>query len=333
MHEKSSNFIRIGAGYIIAAAGLIWVLHDADFRQLWNSMISVDWLWISAAIIFDVTSYLCQGIRWKYLLESLGSISVFRTTQAIYAGLFTNEIFPLRFGELVRSYLVSRWLDVQFISVLPSLLAERLFDGIWISLGTGIIAIFLPLPEDLLRAGDILGIIVVVASGIFAYFAFKKRNPTEKSESGIFNNKTLRPIKPYLEKLFDGIRSVGKSQLLHLSFLFSFLVLLFQMLAFWCVMIAYGMNLSFWIGAAVLLIVHLGTAIPNAPSNIGTYQFFCVVGLTLFNIDKTTATGFSIAVFVLLTIPLWVIGLLALSNSGLSLNEIKSEVGELKKMK
>lgn len=333
MREKSSISIRNVSGYIIAAAGLIWVLHDADSGQLWNSMISVNWSWISVAIIFDILSYLCQGIRWKFLLEPLGSISVFKTTQAIYTGLFANEIIPLRFGELVRSYLVSRWMKVQFISVIPSLFAERLFDGIWISLGTGIIAIFLPLPKDLLRAGDILGIIVVVASGIFAYFAFGKKDLMEKSVSGIFNNKTFLHIKPFLEKLFDGIRSVGKSQSLHFSFLFSFLVLFFQILAFWFVMIAYGMNISFWIGAAVLLIVHLGTAIPNAPSNVGTYQFFCVAGLTLFNVDKTTATGFSIAVFILLTIPLWVIGLLALSNSGLSLAAIKSEVGELKKLK
>jgi len=57
---------------------------------------------------------------------------------------------------------------------------------------------------------------------------------------------------------------------------------------------AYGLGLSFWVGAAVFLILHFGTALPNAPSNVGTYQFFTVLGLTLFGIDKTTATGFSV---------------------------------------
>jgi hypothetical protein len=36
--------------------------------------------------------------------------------------------------------------------------------------------------------------------------------------------------------------------------------------------------------------------IPNAPANVGSYQFFSVLGLTLFGVDKTVAAGFSIAV-------------------------------------
>jgi hypothetical protein len=48
------------------------------------------------------------------------------------------------------------------------------------------------------------------------------------------------------------------------------------------VMVSYGLRLSFWIGMAVYLIVQLGTLIPNAPANVGAYQFFCVVGLRLF---------------------------------------------------
>ena len=99
-----------------------------------------------------------------------------------------------------------------------------------------------------------------------------------------------------------------------------------QAAAFWLVMTAYGMHLSFWVGAAVLLIVHFGTAIPNAPSNIGTYQFFTVLGLSFFGIDKTTAAGFSVAVFIILTVPLWVLGLLAVNGSGLSLRSIRGEI-------
>ncbi len=92
---------------------------------------------------------------------------------------------------------------------------------------------------------------------------------------------------------------------------------------------ACGLDLSLWAGAVVLLVVHIGTAIPNAPSNVGTYQFFCVVGLELFGIDKTLATGFSVVVFIVLTIPLWVLGLLAVSRSGMTLSFIRSEIGKI----
>ena len=92
---------------------------------------------------------------------------------------------------------------------------------------------------------------------------------------------------------------------------------------------AYGLKLSFWHGAAVFLIVHIGTMIPGAPSNVGTYQFFTVVGLSLFGIEKTLATSFSVVVFLILTIPLWGIGLLAFSRLGMSLKKIRMEISSV----
>jgi hypothetical protein len=86
------------------------------------------------------------------------------------------------------------------------------------------------------------------------------------------------------------------------------------------------LHLAFWAAAATLIVIHLGTAIPNAPANVGTYQFFCVVALTLFGVDKTIATGFSVVVFVVLTVPLWLLGSLALGRSGATLAGVRAQI-------
>jgi hypothetical protein len=79
----------------------------------------------------------------------------------------------------------------------------------------------------------------------------------------------------------------------------------------------------------VFIIVHLGTLVPTAPANLGSYQFFTVLGLTLFGVEKAAAAGFSLVVFAVLTAPLWVIGLWALGSSGLTLFQITSELARL----
>jgi hypothetical protein len=85
-----------------------------------------------------------------------------------------------------------------------------------------------------------------------------------------------------------------------------------------------------WVaGAAVFLIVHIGTVIPSAPSNVGTYQFFTVVGLALFGVNKTLAASFSVVVFLILTIPLWAIGMLVFMRLGLSLKKLRTEIASL----
>ena len=35
---------------------------------------------------------------------------------------------------------------------------------------------------------------------------------------------------------------------------------------------AYRLDLSFWAGAAVIVVVRFGTVIPNAPGNLGLFQ-------------------------------------------------------------
>lgn len=316
------NAARSAFGYLLAAGGLIWVLHDVHPGRLRSSFSHLDWRWIALAIVCDILSYICQGIRWRKLLMPIGEISLLRAAQAIYAGLFTNEVLPMRMGELVRAYLVSRWTAVKFVTVIPSLLVERLFDAIWLVIGIGLTAFFVPLPKTLLRAADFLGAGVVTASALLFYFISRQHSQSSNQsppETGF--------IASLIEKLSSGLRGIGRTREFYSSFAWSAWLLVFQALAFSLVMLGFGLYLSFWIGIAVFLIVHLGTAIPNAPANIGSYQFFTVFGLTLFGVDKTLAAAFSLVVFVLLTAPLWALGFLALSRSGASLSSIRREIG------
>ena len=330
--RKTKQVVRQVLGYLIALACLIWVFHGIHAERLLQQVKSIHWGWIILAVFFDTFSYYAQGLRWELLLRPRGKISTLKTTQAIYIGLFTNEIVPLRAGELVRAYLVSRWIPTGFFSVIPSMITERLSDGIWLAIGIGIAAILVQLPGNLVKAADILGILVLAGASLFIYLVVREEKIITEGHS-----KEHTGFKPFLflirliERLAGGIREIGISRYLFLAFFASSLVLISQILSFWLVMLGYGLKVSIWVGAAVLLIEHLGTTIPNAPSNLGTYQFFTVVGLSLFGVDKTAATGFSVVVFIVLTIPLWLIGMFAISRSGMTLKEIRAEITKLVK--
>jgi glycosyltransferase 2 family protein len=202
-------------------------------------------------------------------------------------------------------------------AVFPSIMVERLFDGIWLALGMAVAAMLMPLPSSLLHGGDVLGVLILVATALFLYEVF--RRPDRSALAG-----DQPPGK--LARFRRGFQQIGRRREAFLAFGLSLVLLTAQMLAFWLVMRAYGLDVSFWTGAAALMIVHLGTAVPNAPANVGTYQFFCVIALTLFGIDKSVATGFSVVVFVILTIPLWVLGFLALGCTGATLASVRAQI-------
>ena len=100
--------------WVGAAAGLYWILHDFDWKEFVADLAFIDWKWVIPAVLFDVLSYVVQAVRWNYILRPLGSPSILRSTQAIYVGLFTNELLPLRGGEFVRAFLVSQWTELPF---------------------------------------------------------------------------------------------------------------------------------------------------------------------------------------------------------------------------
>jgi glycosyltransferase 2 family protein len=319
--------LRPALGYLLAAAGLAWALNDIELGKLPGYLININWWWVALAIVCDVLSYTCQGLRWRLLLRPVGRVSTLRSTQAIYAGLFTNEVLPMRLGELVRAYLVSRWAGANLLAVIPSIVVERLIDGVWLAVVFGLTAIFVPLPVGLLKAGEALGLIVIVAAMLFLYLVFYQGVASnERARGATWTWRPARVAVSVIDRLTDGLRGIGSTRSFYFAFALSSAFLLLQALAFWLVMVGYGLRLSFWVGAAVFLIVHLGTLIPNAPANVGAYQFFCVVGLKLFGVEKTMATGFSLVVFVLLTLPLLIIGFVALSRSGTTLLKIREEI-------
>ncbi len=317
--------------YGIPLALLVWIFHDLNVREAVTSLRGLRWELVAAAVVVDVLGYVFQALRWRALLAPLGRLPLLRLVQAIYTGLFVNEILPMRTGEVVRAFLVARWTSVRFRSVLPSMAVERLLDGVILTLALGLAASFLPLPAGLTQAAEMLGALILVLTVVFVYLVLRAaRLPgTPGTVTGVpgvpdrVTHGVLETFRRMLADIAEGIGRLGSGRLLSEASFFSLLLLASQALSFWLIIRAAGYGLSIWAGAAVLLIVHLGTAIPNAPANIGSYQFFCIVGLGLFGVGKSQATGLAFVIFLILTIPLWLLGWVALHKTQLSLEQIR----------
>jgi len=307
--------LRQAAAWLIAAACLAWVLHDVDGRAFLQGLAGIRCGWVAAGIVFDVLSYVTQGWRWSMLLESGGRLSTLKATQAIYAGLFTNEVLPLRLGEVVRAYLASRWTGLGLGAVAPTLALERLMDSAWLMAGISVAAAFVPLPAYLLKGAWVLA--ALLASGVVMLAVVLLRKPAHAPSTR---------LGALSQSMGEQVRGAAKTGALWRSGAASGALLAGQILAFWCIQRACSLPPGLLMAAVVLLVVRLGTAIPNAPANVGSYQFFVVVGLSLFGVDKSAAAVFSVVVFVLLTVPLWALGFLAIRASGTTFARLRRDV-------
>lgn len=285
----------------------------------------MSWRWVVLGIAFDVLSYAVQGIRWKLLLTPFGHVKARSAVRAVFAGLFAN-IFPLRPGEVLRGYLISKAEDIGLATVLGSVLVERLIDLVVTTAALAAISLFVPLPARFRHVADILGIATLVLLGVFVvlilYVEFRFEGDPRRMTGG-------KRVPGKLMSALVGLHSMGISPSFYPAVFTSLLTPFCQFLALWAMMRSYGMGLPFLAVLVVVLVINLGVSLPNAPANVGSYQFFCVLGLSIFDVDKTTATGFSIFAFLMLTLPVLFLGFYAALRSGLSIRTMREQVGRL----
>lgn len=323
---KSRNYIRILVSYLVAGLCLFWVFHDIEPRRLAAGMANVRWwLWI-LCVGLQFLAYFCVACEWQLLLRPTGRIRLRRAAQAVFAGRFANDVLPFQLGYLVRCLLAARWMNVGIVSIFPSLIVERLWDGVWLASGIGLVACLLPLPPDVLRAAKLFGGMVLAGTVATVLVVLCRRGPGAGRAIPIDSRTNLlQRIRVAFGRLTDGVREIVRSGLLAAVLGLSLLKLVIQGAAFLGFLWAYHLYLPVPAGVVVFLAGYLGICVPSTPAGTGMFQLFVVAALAAFGVNKSVAAGFAVIAFVSITVPLAVAGFFALAQSGLSLSEIKKE--------
>jgi len=317
--------------YLVAGGCFYWIFHDIGWRQLLRSTEHlVSWR-LLPVIALDILSYLLVALEWQLLLRPVGIFRFRDATRAVFAGRFANDVLPVQLGYLVRVFLASRCLQKPFSVVVPSLLIERFLDGWWLGIGILALTFYLPLPSLIIRGRNILGGVLLLGLVLLIFLSLREaKTVQEPSQDAGEHGNFLRGFRRFWIRIIDGVRTIARSHLLPAVIGLSALKLLVQGLAYYGVLWAYGLEISVWTGLAIFLVAYLGITVPSTPASAGVFQFFSVIGLELFGIEKTTATGVSLVAFVVLTAPLAAAGFYAVATSGLKWRELREEVVRLK---
>ena len=303
--------------YAIAVVCLAMVFHGIDLRRLGHNLTNVSWPFLALAAVFNVSIYFANAWRWKLLLGPVARVGFWRTLQAVYIGVFANEVLPLRPGEIVRCGLLCRWArDVRFAIALSSATLERLVEAAWLQIGFIAVVFLIPLPKSLVRACWIAALVLPCVTVSLVVAARRFRFEEVHSQK----NKLVRAWYQFV----NGIRLMADVRTMLFVAVISLVGVLLNVLAIWSLMKTCGMLLSFAAAATVWVILRVGTAIPNAPGNAGPYQLFGVLGLGLFGVDKTVAAAFALTAFAAFTLPLLIGGGVASVLAGVGLSEIRS---------
>ena len=302
-------------GYGVSAASLVWVYWGFDWKNDLPKLGAIHWRWVTYAIASDVAAYFVGGWRWSLLLSPIAPAEFLRSTQAIFVGLFTNSILPFRPGELVRTYLQARWLEIPYSVCLASVVVERILDGILLVLGFYTVTLFLPVPGYLQDGSLVLAVGVGTLTVLLAIAMFHKHH----AHAAVARSRWAA----MLWHVVEGLHDMGNSRSFPAAVAVSALYLAAQLLPIYALARGLGLDLPLGALAVVLVILRIGTVVPQAPGNVGGFQFFTVVALQLFQVDKGVAAGFATLLFLVVTVPLLVGGAVAVALTGIRIKDLQ----------
>src|SRR6185369_14073876 len=159
-------------------ACLIWVLHGYPLNELVPTLRALDYRWVGLAVVADLAVYVAHGWRWNTLLAPVARLRFWRTVQAVYIGLFANEVLPLRPGEVIRCYLLAHWNDLRISVGFASAALERVIDGYCLLIAVVLVVLRSERPVDprLEFAVQVMGAVLVVAAVAFTWIVRHKQH-------------------------------------------------------------------------------------------------------------------------------------------------------------
>ena len=293
---------------------MVWVLKNAGLHQIWGEIGHMHWAWVSLAVACDITVYLLHGWRWKLMLRPIAQVPFLQTLEAIYVGLFTNEVFPLRAGELIRCFLLSKSTELPLSVTFASALIERLFDGVWL------ITFFLfclrlhRMPRVLVSGGYVLAVLLVLLAAVLGYAMYARKQSLDL----VFGISWPK----WFNTLIEDLHLIGHSRYLYFSFFVSGLYLSAQMLPIYAFVRAYNLHVPWTASFMAMVLLRLSSVIPQAPGNIGSFHWVAARSLMMFGVDNQLARRFTIVLWAGVTVPLIVIGFIAVTMEGINMSHL-----------
>jgi len=310
--------VLLAALNIASIASLVFTLRNARLAELREDLLTLDWSWMTVAIVSAVVIFLCQALRWQLILRPVAPLGFWETARALYVGMFANEVLPLRAGEVIRCYLVARTPALPLSVALTSILIERVFDGIWLFAALMVMLPSIPLPPNLRYVVDgayALGIGILLLAAVLGGLMFWKRGSPETTgtsnlpDMGNWRGKLRKQVRILIEDL----GKIGHSGNLAQAFLVSLIFLLLQTIPIYLTLQAYELEFSLSVAFSLALLLRMGSAIPQAPANPAIPIFMATILQRVFLFGRGESARVGLLLWAVVTLPLLVSGLVALA--------------------
>jgi uncharacterized protein (TIRG00374 family) len=274
-----------------------------------------------------------RALRWKHLTAPVHGYSTGVLFRATAVGFMANNVFPLRMGEVIRSWYLAREGGGSRAAVFGTVILERVIDMVTvIGLAFAVLALLGAGHEGRIAQGALLLLPVAIAPIVVLVLLEAAPAPTigfATKLAGAFSDRFAEFLEYTLTRFSEGLGALRSGRSLLLVACYTLMIWLVAatiplLAAFAAVGVVFGSALD-TIGAAwfTLAAIGMAVALPSAPGFFGPYHFACKVALERFGIAPETAVALGTMIHAVFWLSLTILGLIVLRARRTSFGEIE----------
>ncbi len=303
--------VQLLIGLLVSAFFIYLVLPSLHLPDVWHSLQTANYWWILPGVATYFLGLWARTWRWHYMLRHLKPVSLRRLFPVVCIGYFGNNVYPLRAGEVIRSYVLKRKESIAMSSSLATVIIERIFDGLVMLIFVFLALPFAPMPVMYRNLVVLLTVLLLTATAVFIWMAARPQRVIRFYNwfaGRILPERIRLRTDDIYERFIFGLQSLSSSTDILMIFATSVVVWLMETVKYWFVMHAFPFEVSFIVLMLMNGLVNLATTLPSAPGYVGTFDAPGIETLVAFGVERNIAAGYTFTLHAALWLPVTALG-------------------------
>jgi uncharacterized protein (TIRG00374 family) len=298
-------------GILISAIFIYITIPSLHLPEVLQAFRTANYWWLLPGIGVYFVGLWARSWRWHYTLRHIKPVPIVRLFPLVCIGYFGNNIYPLRAGEVIRSYVLKRTEEIAMTSSLATVIIERVFDGLVMLLFVFLALPFAPMPTQYRNLVVVLTVSMLAAAILFIWMAAQPRFMAAAYTwvaRRLLPERVRQRTDDLYNRFMDGLASLGHGDDVLMIFAISVVIWLLETVKYWFVMHAFSFQVGFIVLMLMNGLVNLATSLPSAPGYIGTFDTPGIETLVAFGVERNLAASYTFTLHAALWLPVTAVG-------------------------
>ena len=330
--EGDSHRLRNLALSLVVSGGFLYLaFRNVELDELGRALARVDGGWLLVAVVVSLLIMVFRAWRWQLELWPLERVPLGRLWVISSVAYLAINLLPVRLGEVVRPWLLSRRSRVSFSNVVGNLVLEKTVDlvVVVVYILVGLLTIG-ALPPWVRRLALFPTGVAAVLVSLVLLFWWKGEVFVERWVLRVLPQRFGRRLRAILASVAEGMKVLPNTGLLLAVFVVSLALWFLPIVSSYVMIRAFELDAPFSAALVVFIFIGFGTALPNLPGMIGPYQYACQLALGLFGVSQVDGLAYGLVLNAVQFLTLVAQGLCALPIAGVRFADIRKAGDEVK---